>query len=75
MVNRRLPHSPMNGRHPERPPATRRNLSHQRTQRTRFVAARRSWAARGLSSGRFAVAGTFFYLVLGGIIETTNQLV
>ena len=33
--------------------------------------ARWSWAATGLSSGRFAVAGTYFYLVLGGMIETT----
>ena len=62
MVNRPLPHSPMNGRHPERPPATRRNLFHQRTQRTRFVAARRSWAARGLSSGRFAAWHRVFAL-------------
>ena len=43
--------------------APRRNPPHQRTQRTRFVAARWSWAARGLSSGRFTVAGTYFYTV------------
>ena len=51
----------------ERPPfraatAPRRNLPRRRTQRTRLVAARRSWAARGLSSGRFAV-GTCFCTV------------
>ena len=51
----------------ERPPfraaaATRRNVPCQRTQRTGFVAARRSWAARGLSSGRFAVVAPVFAL-------------
>ena len=51
--------------HRERPPSraaaeARRNPSHQRTQRTGFVAARRSWAARGLSSGRFAVVARCF---------------
>ena len=64
----------------ERPPfraaaATRRNQPRRRTQRTGLVAARWSWAARGLSSGRFAVACTCFCTVQGGMIETNNQLV
>ena len=43
--------------------APRRNPPHQRTQRTRLVVARRSWAARGLSSGRFAVLAPCFCTV------------
>ena len=62
----------------ERPPfraatAPRRNLPRRRTQRTRLVAARWSWAARGLSSGRFAVTGTCFCTVWGRILEIPRQ--
>ena len=34
------------------------------------MAARRSWAARGLSSGRFAVVAPCFCTVWGGMIKT-----
>jgi hypothetical protein len=43
--------------------APRRNLPRRRTQQIRLVAVRRSWAARGLSSGRFAVVAPCFYTV------------
>ena len=67
MVNRPPP-SFINGRPPFRAAtAPRRNLSRRRTRRTRLVAARRSWAARGLSSGRFAVGHRVFTLYLGRI--------
>ena len=64
------------GRPPFRAATTpRRSPPHQRTQRTRFVAAWRSWAARGRSSGRFAVVAPCFCTIWGGKIETNNQLV
>jgi hypothetical protein len=64
----------------ERPPfraaaVARRNPPHQRNQRTRLGGGAAVVGGSGLSSGRFTVAGTYFYLVLGGMIETTNQLV
>ena len=53
MVNR-PPASFIYGRPPFRAAtAPQRNLPRRRTQRTRLVAARRSWAARGLSSGDY----------------------
>ena len=62
MVNR-PPASFINGRPPFRAAiAPRRNLLRQRARRTRLVEARRSWAARGLSSGRFAVMARDFAL-------------
>ena len=46
----------MDGRHPERPPRRAAQPISSADSGERSVAARRSWAAPGLSSGRFVVA-------------------
>jgi len=64
------------GRLPFRAAATPwRNLLHQRSRRTRLVAAWGLWAAwaRGLSSGRFAIMAPCFCTVWGGIMEIPHQ--
>ncbi len=53
----------MDGRHPERPPRRAAQPVSSADSGERSVAARRSWAAPGLSSGRFVVAAAAIYSV------------
>ena len=53
----------MDGRHPERPPRRAAQPISSADSGERSVAARRSWAAPGLSSGRFVVAAAAIYSV------------
>jgi hypothetical protein len=53
----------MDGRHPEWPPRRAALPISSADSGERSVAARRSWAALGLSSGRFVVAATANYCV------------
>ena len=53
----------MDGRHPERPPWRVAQPISSADSGERSVAARRSWAAPGLSSGRFVVAAAAIYCV------------
>jgi len=73
MVNCPPPPFIMNGRHQERPPRRPAQSISSADSGERSVAARWSWAARGLSSGRFAVAGTCFCTVWGRILEIPPQ--
>ena len=73
MVNRPPPPFIMNGGHPERPPRRPAQSISSEDSGERSVAARWSWAAQGLSSGRFAVAGTCFCTVWGRILEVPRQ--
>ena len=57
----------MDGRHPERPPRRAAQPISSADSGERSVAARRSWAAPGLSSGRFVVAAAAIYIDLGRI--------
>ena len=57
----------MDGRHPERPPRRAAQPVSSADSGERSVAARRSWAAPGLSSGRFVVAAAAIYIDLGRI--------
>ena len=53
----------MDGRHPERPPRRSAQPISSADSGEHSVAARRSWAAPGLSSGRFVVAAAANYSV------------
>ena len=57
----------MDGRHPERPPRRAAQPISSADSGERSVAARQSWAAPGLSSGRFVVAAAAIYIDLGRI--------
>ena len=63
----------MDGRHPERPPRRAAQPISSADSGERSVAARRSWAAPGLSSGRFVVADAAIYTVEGQILEIPHQ--
>jgi hypothetical protein len=65
-----LPHSSMNDHHWERP--LRRDLPRQRTQRTGFVAARRSWVAPGLRRYYCCCCCIFDHCILLIICQITS---
>jgi hypothetical protein len=54
----------MDGRHPERPPQRAAQPISSADSGERSVVARRSWAAPGLSSGRFASAAAAITITL-----------
>jgi hypothetical protein len=58
----------MDGRHPEQPPRRAAQPISSAESGERSVAARRSWAAPGLSSGRLAAAVTVIRQCIGGVL-------